>query len=715
MKIAFAKLISRSISTRWFQIFGSQIPTVYQAEEAECGLACLAMLIGYFGGEPDLNRLRQAYLSTRGGIGVVQLAEFSALFGIRLIVETNFELSQLNKESLPCIAFWNGEHYVVIADRSDNYLVIHDPDLGFTRIKMEVALQKFSNLILRARIIPAKFQKKKTNIRDLFSLPKGVNWREISPLFIFLILVLIVISSIFEIGSAQIQSVFFDWVIQGNQFTWSSPLGYLQIILGLIIALSTYIVGIFVARKYSLIAMQWNQAMYLRLLRLPETFFLERTSGDVIAKFNNVDQILKASQSSFINLSTAFLNLFVLLFILSATNVGLLLMVIIVVILSISIAILFNKVELAQQQQDQQISSQSQKAIYDIVSDFQQIRLEGREHFYLTQLFKAELSNYRVQNRLNNLFAKESFILKTIDTVTSMLLLIGAAFLIMDGQMTLGRFAALDALLSMTLSPLLNLSNVLRTLQDTRVAYARLNDITSFPLDSRYRSKKIKHQDPDARKGLLTFTNVSYQYSIFSDPLFSNLNLNFLPDALPCCIQGDNGVGKTSLAKIIAGRVKPTRGFVSIDQTKLIEMSSHQLNSNVIVVDGKPILNRGSIAANFCYGTSLRLGDILILAEELDVSTLSIFSKLQENVSGSKGELSGGELVLIQLFRALSLKPKILILDEILSVIAPRYHQGIVEGILKRHPKTIFITNSVPAILKDMLNLRIFDGKIIKA
>ena len=57
-------------------------PVVFQSEESECGLACLATLIQFYNGKLTLNDLRKLYASTRGGVSAVNLIKLAALVGI---------------------------------------------------------------------------------------------------------------------------------------------------------------------------------------------------------------------------------------------------------------------------------------------------------------------------------------------------------------------------------------------------------------------------------------------------------------------------------------------------------------------------------------------------------------------------------------------------------------------------------------------------------
>ena len=129
----------------------------------------------------------------------------------------------------------------------------------------------------------------------------------------------------------------------------------------------------------------------------------------MIAKFNNADQILRSSQSSLVNLTVAIVNLMVLCLILWLTSFALLAVTVVAVIIAIFVAYTLTPIEIQQQEQVQQGEAYSEKALYEIISDFQQIRLEGREHYYLKKISKSEFREFAAPIRSSLLSLSRSF------------------------------------------------------------------------------------------------------------------------------------------------------------------------------------------------------------------------------------------------------------------------------------------------------------------
>ena len=106
-----------------------RVPVVLQAEEAECGLASLAMIAAHFGYRVDLTDLRHRYRSL--GVSptlnsILSIADTLGLIGrpVRL------GLVELDRLALPAILHWKFDHFVVLVRFGRRGAVVHDPSVG---------------------------------------------------------------------------------------------------------------------------------------------------------------------------------------------------------------------------------------------------------------------------------------------------------------------------------------------------------------------------------------------------------------------------------------------------------------------------------------------------------------------------------------------------------------------------------------------------------
>ncbi|MCX2193080.1 hypothetical protein LD112_11305 [Pantoea agglomerans] len=84
-----------------------------QAESAECGLACIAMVLSHYGYQIDLPTLRERFPITSRGVNLKQLINISSKLET-ISRPLRLELEDLDKLRLPCILHWNLNHFVVL-------------------------------------------------------------------------------------------------------------------------------------------------------------------------------------------------------------------------------------------------------------------------------------------------------------------------------------------------------------------------------------------------------------------------------------------------------------------------------------------------------------------------------------------------------------------------------------------------------------------------
>lgn len=141
--------------------------------------------------------------------------------------------------------------------------------------------------------------------------------------------------------------------------------------------------------------------------------------------------------------------------------------------------------------------------------------------------------------------------------------------------------------------------------------------------------------------------------------------VSFAFDGKALALAGPNASGKTTLLKIFAGLLRPTRGEVRIDGVdpwKLDEAGRVKLRRRVVYVHEKPVLFRGTVLDNLTYPLRLR-GVKRARAAELAREALSLFG-MDALARVSADSLSAGQARLVSLARAVVIKPAYLLLDE---------------------------------------------------
>ncbi|HWD50852.1 MAG TPA: ABC transporter ATP-binding protein [Acidimicrobiales bacterium] len=142
-------------------------------------------------------------------------------------------------------------------------------------------------------------------------------------------------------------------------------------------------------------------------------------------------------------------------------------------------------------------------------------------------------------------------------------------------------------------------------------------------------------------------------------------------DGSVTAVLGANGAGKTTLLRTVSGLVKQQSGTVSYDGVKLSGLSVENIVRLGIshVPEGRGVIEELTVDEN------LRLGTLWQFNRRQRKSVLDeiyeLFPPLAERRSRMASTLSGGERQMLAIGRALSSKPKLLLLDEPSLGLAP--------------------------------------------
>jgi len=144
--------------------------------------------------------------------------------------------------------------------------------------------------------------------------------------------------------------------------------------------------------------------------------------------------------------------------------------------------------------------------------------------------------------------------------------------------------------------------------------------------------------------------------------LFHIPTLNIGPnDAI--YLKGDNGVGKTTLLKILSGLIKPSTGkVIAPSDSWRNRLFSRSGRKNVIYLHQSPYLFDGTVYENVAYG--IRYQKEAAKDKRAQVITALRMVGLETLADEHISVLSGGEKQRVAMARAWILKPSILLMDE---------------------------------------------------
>ncbi len=181
---------------------------------------------------------------------------------------------------------------------------------------------------------------------------------------------------------------------------------------------------------------------------------------------------------------------------------------------------------------------------------------------------------------------------------------------------------------------------------------------------------------------------------------------------------GANGTGKSTLLKTIFGLIKTKSGKIIFENNEIIPQPHKMVEIGISYVP-----QESRVFPNMTIEENIRIGAYIINDKELENERLQeifeIFPLLKSKAKHKASNLSGGQMQITALARAMMLKPRILMLDEPSIGLAPKVVKEIFEKIVDINKKFNTSIIVVEHNLKTLLNIAdraliLAKGKIVK-
>jgi ATP-binding cassette subfamily C protein len=214
------------------------------------------------------------------------------------------------------------------------------------------------------------------------------------------------------------------------------------------------------------------------------------------------------------------------------------------------------------------------------------------------------------------------------------------------------------------------------------------------------REANLGSEEPSLEHAI-RFDRVSFRYN--EEWVLRNASLSF-PSGLLTAIVGPSGIGKTTIADLIIGLIRPQQGEVWIDDLPLAKVDLKKWRKMIGYVPQETLLLHDSVLIN------VTLGDPDLSAADVEralsaAEAWEFVAEMGQGIYSTVGErgcmLSGGQRQRIAIARALVHKPKLLILDEPTSALDPESEAAICEtlGQLRGRGITILAISHQPTIM----------------
>lgn len=654
-----------------------KISPLLQSEAAECGLACLAMLLNHFGGQTDISALRRQFsISMKGSTmaDILTMAERLGMTGRGL----RLELDELNQLQTPCILHWELSHFVVLERVKGQKVTILDPAKGRVCYDINEVSQRFTGVALEllptVEFKPPK-QQKTLRLRDFWSVISGLKR------YLVHLLALTLVMQLFGLASPYAMQLITDQVIASNDVNMLSVV-ILGFALLMVLEICTGWLRSFVGQRLShQLSFQMDSNLLHHLLQVPLSYFEKRHLGDILSRMGSLDPIQKLIS---VGIAGTILDgvMATIIFMVLMLYAPLLVLVIVVtlVVHTLLQAVLYPRLKhLAQE--SLVTGAKLQSNLMETLRSMQAIKLYGRESQRHGLWQNLNVTNINLSIKSERLGFWKNHLNSLLFGIERLIILGLGAKMVIAEQMTLGMFMAFLAYREQFVSRIGALIAFVFDFRMLKVHLDRLADIMLSKRESHAQQQQKMFSKPLI--GKIELKNVAFKYADFEQAIFEDLNLVIFPGESVALV-GPSGVGKSTLMKLMLGLLKTNQGKILIDDKNIEEYNIQDFRKEVATVMQDEQLLSGTIAENihfFSQEFDQAFVEQCAHLAQLHHDIVQMPMGYQTLVGEMGSTLSGGQKQRLVLARAFYKRPKILFMDEATSHLDVALEQKINQAI----------------------------------
>ncbi len=686
---------------------------IEQAEQMDCGAACLAMICKHHGIAMTVGKLRELANVTTQGATLDSLARTgeSVGFTTRALQCT---LDALRGFELPLIVHWEGYHYVVVYGISSAQVWVADPAVGFRTLSVEQFERGWSGTCLtfaRRSDVTEVSESNSPWVRFArYLLPH-------KKILLHLFLATFVIQMLGIVPPMIVQNIL-DGVIVHHNVNLLHLLIVGLVISSVFTQLMAAIRGAlanFMVRKLDFAMMS---QFFRHTMSLPYSFFAKRKTGDILARFQENQTIRAFLTESTITTVLNLLMIFIYFTVLFLYNVKLTLLLIAFVIPIVALTVLVTPRVKRFARETFGVMTDAKSYLMEALGGAETVKGMGIERPVRLKWETKYAKALEVQYRAQSFNIRVGLAGQLLSAATTIAILWVGAGLVLDRELTIGQLIAFNALMGSVLAPLMGLVGMWTLLNDASVAMERLGDVLDLEPEQRPEELASRVVIPELQ-GEVRFDNVYFRYDGGdSQYVLENISVDIKPGEL-VAIVGRSGSGKTTLAKLLVGFYPPTEGKLTVDGYDINVVDKEYYRAQVGYVMQNNLLFSGTIAENIAGGSEepdrRRIEEA---AKKADAHGFIAKMPLgYQQVVGERGMgLSGGQMQRLCIARALYRDPRLLVLDEATSALDSQSESNIISNLndILKGRTAVVIAHRLSTIMRADKILVLYEGKIVE-
>jgi ATP-binding cassette subfamily B protein len=685
-----------------------RVPEMRQMSAVECGAACLAMILNYYGRATSISEVQERCGVGRDGLSAFTLVKAAREYGLR-VRAVSLKHNDSRFVTLPAIVHWEFNHFVVVERWSSTRVDVIDPAVGRRRLTPDEFDEGFTGVVIMLEP-GTRFERQAqrpslslwTYLRSLLQM-RGVLAQIIGTSLLLQVL---------GLGLPLLTEIVVDHIIPAKTSNLLLLLG-----LGMLFLLFTQ--GAMSLLRASLliylqthIGAQMMLDFFEHLLRLPYRFFQVRLSGDLLSRVNSNTVIRDLLTSQLLSTLLDGSSIIVYLVILLVQSSLMTTVTVAIGALQVGLLVITAPAIRSLTRRDIAAQGKAQGYLNEVLAGMATLKAAGAEQWALTRWTNLFFDELNIAVRRSYLVSVISIVLQLLHTLSPLLLLWIGAIQVINGTMSIGAMLALNTLAAAFLAPLSSLAANGQNLQGARAHFERIADVVGAEPEQNPQQVHI----PPPLTGHIELWNVSFQYDPNTPPVLKDITVQIRPGQKVALV-GRTGSGKSTLGKLLIGLVTPTKGSILFDGLPLEQLHYPEVRKQCGVVLQESFLFSGSVRDNIAFNNpEMEMAQIVKAAQAAaiheDIEKMPMGYETLVSEGGSV--FSGGQRQRLTLARALASRPAILLLDEATSALDVATERVVEQNVNSLSCTQIVIAHRLSTIRNADLILVLDQGRIVE-
>ena len=688
-------------------------PYIHGRGPMNATLACFQMLSKHLGIPFRQDIVRRVLVNQRdrnGGTFSLQFCGAVAeLMGLnsQLVKVPATTVSRLQP---PAMIAWQ-DSFAVLYKISEKELVLAVPETGIMRKKIADFLELWGDGGEVLLLQPTKDTPKQRFNLSWF-IPSIYRYRKV----LTQVLLASIFVQLFGLVNPLVTQVIIDKVLIQNGVDTLSILGIFLVVVAAVEAVVTSLRTHLFVETTNRIDLALGSEVINHLLRLPLPYFEKRPVGELATRVNeleNIRQFLTGTALTVV-LDAVFSVIYIVVMVVYSWLLTLVALA--TIPLFALLTIVASPVIRQQARTKAERNAATSSYLVEVLSGIQTVKaqnIELQSRWQWQERYARYISaGFKTVSTSTTAGSISSFLNK----LSSLLVLWVGAYLVLQGQLTLGQLIAFRILAGYVTSPLLRLVQLWQNFQETALSLERLSDIVDTPQEQE-EADRSNIMMP-AIQGAVKFENVSFGFSQSGPLQLSNVSGDF-PAGMFVGIVGQSGSGKSTLMKLLPRLYAPKSGRILIDGYDISKVELYSLRRQIGMVLQDTLLFDGTVQQNIALNNPDATDEEIIEAAKTAFAhefIMSLPNGYNTRVGERGSALSGGQRQRIAIARTVLQDPALLILDEATSALDYNAERQVCFNLAVafRNRTVFFITHRLSTIKNATVILMMDQGAVVE-